>query len=708
VLNIKRIPKVNESVSEERPQKITKVAIGLPGGLSLNSEENFQYQTKPYCFDCDMELNPLFEPVASSVNSILSAHSAGKQEDIKAWENLIVPCEETLTLLQVNDVVKLKKKSLSNCGDCENTSNLWLCLTCGHLGCGRKNYDGTGGNGHALEHSNRFHHFVVCKMGTITPEGTADIHCYKCDDLRIDPYLLEHLSTFGINISTQQKTEKSLSEMELEQNLNLDLGKTLEGNVELEKIYGPGYTGLKNLGNTCYMASVLQVMFGIPDFSRRYFPLDKNHILTCQNPPHSCYHCQMGKLADGLLSGFYSQPKKSDDSNNEDEEGISPRMFKSFFCKGHPEFSTIKQQDAFEFFQFFLKTVQQRERSTGEDPTKIFEYSLQQKLKCENCNRVRYSSVKQTDLSLPIPTEFADPPIKIVDGEKESERATRESLSKVSFNVCLDSFLADEFFEFNCPHCNKKSKAIKNYRFLSFPRYLAVNMRRFVFEEWVPHKLSIKVEVPDIIDLEKGKGFGKQSGEVLLEESEDVPQINEQDVKILMDMGFPRLRCEKAILASGNRGSELATVWLFDHMDDPELDTPISKKVSTSHIDVISQELVQQLSEMGFTVGQAKKALKETEGNMERAVEWLFSHADEPCEEAQVKQETAMEIEHGSTSTHYKLIGFLVHLGSSVHSGHYVAYLLKENQWIQFNDRKVSKSVTPPTGAAYMYFFERI
>jgi len=42
-------------------------------------------------------------------------------------------------------------------------------MSCGHLGCGRKNYDGSGGNNHAIEHANAYHHSVVCKLGTITP-----------------------------------------------------------------------------------------------------------------------------------------------------------------------------------------------------------------------------------------------------------------------------------------------------------------------------------------------------------------------------------------------------------------------------------------------------------------------------------------------------------------------------------------------------------
>jgi len=61
-----------------------------------------------------------------------------------------------------------------HCSQCELSSNLWLCLTCGNLGCGRKNHDGSGGNGHALSHFEAHKtHSLAVKTGTITPDGGA-------------------------------------------------------------------------------------------------------------------------------------------------------------------------------------------------------------------------------------------------------------------------------------------------------------------------------------------------------------------------------------------------------------------------------------------------------------------------------------------------------------------------------------------------------
>lgn len=40
------------------------------------------------------------------------------------------------------------------------------------------------------------------------------------------------------------------------------------------------------------------------------------------------------------------------------QNGIAPRMFKSLIGKGHPEFSTNRQQDAQEFFLHFINMVE--------------------------------------------------------------------------------------------------------------------------------------------------------------------------------------------------------------------------------------------------------------------------------------------------------------------------------------------------------------
>ena len=48
-----------------------------------------------------------------------------------------------------------------------------------------------------------------------------------------------------------------------------------------------------------------------------------------------------------------------------------------------------------------------------------------------------------------------------------------------------------------------------------------------------------------------------------------LPQFNEAAMAQLEAMGFPTIRCQKALLATGNQDPEAAMEWLFGHMDDP-------------------------------------------------------------------------------------------------------------------------------------------
>ncbi len=47
------------------------------------------------------------------------------------------------------------------------------------------------------------------------------------------------------------------------------------------------------------------------------------------------------------------------------------------------------------------------------------------------------------------------------------------------------------------------------------------------------------------------------------------PIYNEEALSMLESMGFPLLRCQKALLATGNEDGQAAMEWLFAHMEDP-------------------------------------------------------------------------------------------------------------------------------------------
>lgn len=61
-----------------------------------------------------------------------------------------------------------------------------------------------------------------------------------------------------------------MTELEIDMNQRIGEWELIqESGVSLKPLFGPGYTGIRNLGNSCYLNSVVQVLFSIPDFQRK-------------------------------------------------------------------------------------------------------------------------------------------------------------------------------------------------------------------------------------------------------------------------------------------------------------------------------------------------------------------------------------------------------------------------------------------------------
>jgi ubiquitin carboxyl-terminal hydrolase 5/13 len=143
-----------------------------------------------------------------------------------------------------------------------------------------------------------------------------------------------------------EKTDKTLAEMEVEMNRNFEFAAVLEGGVELVTRSGPGLIGLKNMGATCYLASIMQVLFTIPEFVQRYGPSAAATAFALPDPAVNLT-AQLVKLGCALLTDRYAGHARCD--------RVCPRSFKAVVGKRwdhvtrafvpHPEFSGAGQQD---------------------------------------------------------------------------------------------------------------------------------------------------------------------------------------------------------------------------------------------------------------------------------------------------------------------------------------------------------------------------
>lgn len=634
MLNIKRTRK--HVSREEPPAKMTKLSIAAE-----TETDRYDTTTTVKCYECGIdEVDKNSGKLPGLVDAVLKANTFARQEEVKAWEQEMTACEHTLCLEQ-QEARQIESGALGHCSECELNENLWLCLSCGNLGCGRQQFGGIGGNSHGVGHTKSTGHPVAVKLGSLTADGTADIYCYACDEERVDPELPDHLAHWGINIKDRVKTEKSLTEMQVEQNLRWEFAMTTEDGKELRPMFGPDFTGLKNLGNSCYLNSTLQALFAIPEFRDRYYLPDQG--LPDAPLPAEDLETQLRKIADGLISGRYSKPDSDVIATENTPEvphqrGLAPAMFKHLIGRGHEEFSTMRQQDAFELLLHLLKLISRSQHVAPlKDPVDAFRFVMEQRLQCISCKRVRYRSDEQENISIPVPIRRVPKDAQMDTTDSEGKEKEKEEFESVTLKECLDIFTAEEVVELTCGSCGSKDGFTKRTLFKTFPSVLAVNARRFEIVNWVPTKQDVPVIVGDeAIPFDAYKSRGLQGDEEVLPDDADTGASpkwtpNEAALSMLEAMGFPRVRCEKALHATGNEDPEAASNWLFAHMEDADIDDPVDFNAGSGAVGkpgAVDPDQIDMLCGMGFSTPQARQALKETGGDMERAVEWLFSHPE--------------------------------------------------------------------------------
>lgn len=339
-LHLHREKRVLNSLCDSQPEpKITRLALGVEGGFKTN-EIKYEYTNIyniivfPEKLKFPYPNNNLPSLVQQSTEAIIKSESANeklaKNQLTGTWDGEIRKPSKIAWDLKQLDNKKLIPPSGWKCEQCDMTKNLWLNLTDGSILCGRKNFDGSGGNDHAVEHFKITGFPLAVKLGTITADHKADVFSYVEDDMVIDQKLPEHLNHFGINIQMMEKSEKSMIELELDINKRMGEWSTLtESESSLVPIFGPGYTGMINGGNYCYLNSVMQVLFTIPDFIEKYVNHSMDYFKLFPKDPVTDFNIQMSKLGMGLWSGKYSLAQE----NAMDSKGIYPNMFKDVIGK---------------------------------------------------------------------------------------------------------------------------------------------------------------------------------------------------------------------------------------------------------------------------------------------------------------------------------------------------------------------------------------
>lgn len=766
-----------ENMTEDDSAKVpSKLAIGVEGGFDTDNKNYEKHVINslvvlPHHVEITLPSNELPMVITNAVDAVLAHDGYNREAQVaQAWEE-----EERKESKYAKDLIQLDNgKKISpdprqwRCEESGKTENLWLNLSTGYIGSGRKMWDGTGGTGAALTHydeTGRKYPLAV-KLGTITPQG-ADVYSYAPDedDMILDPYLSKHLSHWGINMQLQEKTEKTMTELQIDLNQSYQFDKITESGADLERLHGAGYVGLENLGNSCYMASVMQIMMSIPEIADRYLNQAVAIFKTAAGDPSEDLLAMTAKLASGLLSDKYVKPiplyELSSDNNgnnlnslkvasnlpaDEDYGTIRPFMFKALIGKGHSEFSSSRQQDASEFLQHFLdkltsaeksglRRLAQTEESNFVPTSALFNFEVEDRIEDQQSGKVKYITRSENVLSLGIDINAATNKAQFEEFEQTKKRQKVDGDSdlppvqlQVPFHACVESFAATEAIEnFKSPETGVNGTALKRTRIKTFPEYLVIHLRRYYLaEDWTPRKLDVSVPMPEEIDLSGLRGSGPAAGEVLMTEEESQTSDDQgsivpdpEIVSKLMGMGFTENASKRAAIATNNQSKEASLEWVFVHMEDSNFnDPPEAQKSDTSNnASAIPTESILTVAAMGFTDSQAKAALIATNGALDAAVNWLFNHTDDldnavkQVEEEQAAKENE-DLPNGAPmmidgNPKYEILGFASHLGSNTSCGHYVAHIKKESRFVIYNDSKVAVSQNPPTDLGFVYVYQR-
>ncbi|XP_022700553.1 ubiquitin carboxyl-terminal hydrolase 5-like isoform X2 [Varroa jacobsoni] len=464
-LHIKRLKFKTEAKTCPSP---TRLAIGLAGGFQdakkFQYEEHVQIVVLPECAVFNIDDPKLPENIKRSAEGVNKAESVFKAEELNAttgtWDGeLRQVSKHSETLQQLTNGVTIPASGWK-CSRCDLRENLWLNLTDGAINCGRKFFDGSGGNDHAIQHYNETKYPLAVKLGTINHKG-ADVYSYDEDDMVIDSQLEKHLGHFGIDVAAMRKTEKSMAELELDINQRIgEWAAATEEGCKLEPLYGPGYTGLINLGNSCYMNSIVQMLFTIPSFVKRYYNEYKTIIANCPDDPNTDLRVQMAKLSHGILSGAYSSKPASEI----DTSAIKPQSFKNVVGKNHPEFSSKRQQDAEEYFCYLMDLLDKNDK---DNPiSNVFSFNVEDRIECGKTKRVVYKKRRECVLRLVIPMEAATNKAEVEAYEAKKKQAEEKKerldpkemvLAKIPFEACIAAMSVPSYIDdYFSPAANEK------------------------------------------------------------------------------------------------------------------------------------------------------------------------------------------------------------------------------------------------------------
>ncbi|XP_053497970.1 ubiquitin carboxyl-terminal hydrolase 3 isoform X1 [Ictalurus furcatus] len=403
------------------------------------------------------------------------------------------------------------------CSVCRSNKSPWVCLTCLNVHCGRYV------NGHAKKHFEEVHCSATGQKKTEKFQqhsvcmdcSSYSTFCYRCDDFVVNDTKLgqvqrvrEHLQSLENSVINSDRPRKR----KLSGSSSPDLRMSADGVSE-----GPparSATGLRNLGNTCFMNAILQSLGNIPEFSCYFKDLPAVALRSGKTAGRRMYHTR--SQGDSSVSLVEELRKTLCSLWQGSQTAFSPDALFYVIWKIMPSFRGYQQQDAHEFLRYLLDHLHRELQGsknglpgpsllpdipninsgskcsingTPTMVTAVFGGVLHNEVNCLICGTESKKFDPFLDLSLDIPSQFR------VKRTKDQEPGPTCTLGD-----CLSSFTdleqLDETELYMCHKCKKRQKSTKKFWIQELPKVLCLHLKRFHWTAFLRNKVDTYVEFP--------------------------------------------------------------------------------------------------------------------------------------------------------------------------------------------------------------------
>ncbi|XP_050422986.1 ubiquitin carboxyl-terminal hydrolase 22-like [Adelges cooleyi] len=354
---------------------------------------------------------------------------------------------------------KKAKKKLAKCHDCKYFGpRLLSCLHCVYFACSL----------HLIKHYAQTEHGFGINL------TAGHLFCAECEDYIYDSDVLSIANSLRKDIYSFQSRPLSVNHINL-----------LRSNNNIKYVNNIPVPGFVNLGNTCFLNSVLQVLMHTPML--RNYVLSDQHVCPNLKDPNRCILCEISRI--------YQQAYTLEINL------IGLQKLLKIFWENTTYMATALQHDAHECYIAILDIIHKQTIKPNENDKdlrhlencqciihKMFRGVLQSDIVCQSCCNIS----SKIDIINDISIYFA------------LDDKGKYPLS-ITLMECLEQYGQVELLnDLDCTNCKSKQLSTKQLTLKYLPMVLCFILKRFGQpSDNVSNKITTIVEFPETLNMAK-------------------------------------------------------------------------------------------------------------------------------------------------------------------------------------------------------------